>query len=347
MSKCVDCGCIKTEENTNKNKKYKDGFRPRCKECMKLWTKQYEKSVKGYLVRCYRNMESRVSGVQKRKLHLYNGLFILPRKDFYDFSLKSDTYITLLNRYKESGYKPSLAPSIDRIYPWFGYHLENIRWVSHSENSANTRGKEGDKSLHFNPSSIHFVSDLHFLHKNILKYNRNNFCNVDEMNESLVEEWNKVVKQTDLVFNLGDICIGNPIKALPYLQRLNGFIIHLKGNHDNPLMQEKLQPQLLKHLFLDTPYLKININNQDIILCHYPIASWDGMSRGSIHLYGHCHGSFSLQHSMGKSLDVGVDSTFNRIQELRPVSLKEIIEHMSEKEIICFDHHKNFGLDNE
>lgn len=338
--KCVDCGITQSSENSDTNRKYKSGFRPRCKECMKTWTKLYEKSPKGYLVRSYRNMESRVSGIQKRKLHLYEGLAILPREKFYDISLNSGEYLNLLAEYKDSGYKPSLAPSVDRIYPWFGYLEGNIRWVTHAFNSTNTRGKEGDKALNFNVDDVHFVSDLHFLHKNIIQYNRSYLSDVDEMNNLLVEEWNKVVKPNDLVFDLGDICIGNPNKVLPLLERLNGFIIHLKGNHDGPTIFEKLQPSLPKHLFLDSPYLKVNINGQTIVLCHYPIASWENAGRGSIHLYGHCHGSFSLQDKMGKSLDVGVDSTYNRLNKLRPISLAEVLQFMSERDIVCFDHHE-------
>ncbi len=49
-------------------------------------TKKYEKTHKGFLMRLYRNMQSRVTGVQKLKYHLYEGLTILPRKEFYEWA---------------------------------------------------------------------------------------------------------------------------------------------------------------------------------------------------------------------------------------------------------------------
>ena len=101
-------------------------------------TKKYEKTVKGYLVRTYRNMLSRVTGILKNKAHLYKGLEILNKEEFYSWALNSN-YPTLLQTYTESNYDMKLAPSIDRIDPLKGYSIDNIRWVTHSENSSNTR----------------------------------------------------------------------------------------------------------------------------------------------------------------------------------------------------------------
>ena len=98
------------------------------------FTKRYEKTLNGYLMRSYRNMTSRVKGILKKKAHLYEGLDILPKEDFYVWSLNSN-YPQLLEAYKESGYDAKLAPSVDRIDPSKGYVLDNMRWVTHSENS--------------------------------------------------------------------------------------------------------------------------------------------------------------------------------------------------------------------
>lgn len=339
MSNCVDCGVEKTQDNCNKNKNYTDGFRPRCKDCMTKWTKAYEKSPKGYLVRSYRNIESRVNGVQKRKHHLYDNFYILPRKEFYNFSLNDEKFLRLLASYRSSGWKPSKAPSLDRIYPWFGYHADNIRWVSQADNSGHTRGATGNSSLWYDEDNIHFVSDLHFLHRNIIKYNREYCDNVDEMNELIVKEWNAVVKPNDLVFDLGDLSMGSMKLAKSLLIRLNGFIVHLKGNHNGPKEYEFFAEDNPKQLFLDSPYLMTVLNGLKIVMCHYPLVSWDDMHKGSIHLYGHCHGSLGIADKLGKSLDVGIDNTYNRIQQLRPISLAEVRAYMETREVSCFDHH--------
>lgn len=96
--------------------------------------KKYEKTLNGYLMRSYRNMTSRVKGILKKKAHLYEGLDILPKEEFYAWSLNSN-YPQLLEAYKESGYDAKLAPSVDRIDSSRGYVLDNMRWVTHSENS--------------------------------------------------------------------------------------------------------------------------------------------------------------------------------------------------------------------
>jgi hypothetical protein len=101
-----------------------------------LHTKVYEKTPKGFLMRLYRNMKSRVEGVQKAKYHLYEGKQIhFSKEEFYDFALNSDTFKNLYNEYEESGFDRKLAPSIDRLDSSKGYSFDNIEWVTHSENS--------------------------------------------------------------------------------------------------------------------------------------------------------------------------------------------------------------------
>lgn len=100
-------------------------------------TKKYEKTKKGFLMRCYRNMKSRVTGVQKKKKHLYLGKALLDKEIFYDWSLKNESFNNLFSEWELSGYDRKTCPSIDRINSSLGYELDNIRWITHSENSRN------------------------------------------------------------------------------------------------------------------------------------------------------------------------------------------------------------------
>lgn len=102
-------------------------------------TQKYEKTPKGFLVRAYRNMQSRITGVQRNKHHLYEGKELLDRKQFYDWSWYCGDFEYLFKKWVESGYDQRLTPSVDRVDPDKGYELSNIRWVTHSFNSANTR----------------------------------------------------------------------------------------------------------------------------------------------------------------------------------------------------------------
>jgi len=100
-----------------------------------LCTKKYEKTKQGKLVRTYRNMQTRVYGILKTKAHLYEGLSLLEREDFYSWSLNDQDFNQLFENWETSGYDKKLSPSIDRINTSLGYSLENMRWLTHSENS--------------------------------------------------------------------------------------------------------------------------------------------------------------------------------------------------------------------
>lgn len=118
---CLSCKLIKQQEY----RKVDDNF------C----TKKYEKTINGYLMRTYRNMKSRVTGVQHKKAHLYLGLDILDKESFYAWSLGNEDFHKLFNEYKLREYEMKYAPSIDRKDTTKGYILDNIRWITHSLNS--------------------------------------------------------------------------------------------------------------------------------------------------------------------------------------------------------------------
>lgn len=109
-----------------------------------LWTKKYEKTKKGFLVRCYRNMLSRVKGISKP--HLYFGKGILDKPLFYQWSLLDTSFNHLFTIWEQSQFERRLTPSIDRINPDYGYLPKNIRWITFSENCQNTRRNKFDES---------------------------------------------------------------------------------------------------------------------------------------------------------------------------------------------------------
>ena len=101
------------------------------------YTKKYEKTPRGFLMRLYRNMQSRVTGVQVKKRHLYHGKELLSREDFYTWALHGNEkqFFNMFEEYENSGYDRKLAPTVDRINSAKGYTLDNMRWLTHSENS--------------------------------------------------------------------------------------------------------------------------------------------------------------------------------------------------------------------
>lgn len=102
-------------------------------------TKRHEKTPQGFLMRAYRNMKSRVTGVQKKRAHIYQGLPILPKDDFYTWSKGNADFWRLYRLWTKSGYDRRLTPSVNRVDPDEGYLLGNIEWITHSLNSGLAR----------------------------------------------------------------------------------------------------------------------------------------------------------------------------------------------------------------
>lgn len=95
----------------------------------------YKQTPKGYLSTVYSRMRSRVSGEAKSKAHLYKGKELISREEFYVWALSCNKYFEMFEAYKKSEFRIILAPSIDRVDTTLGYTIDNMRWLTHSENS--------------------------------------------------------------------------------------------------------------------------------------------------------------------------------------------------------------------
>ncbi len=80
--------------------------------------------------------------------------------------------------------------------------------------------------------NIFFTSDQHFGHKNIIKFSNRPFNSVEEMDEMMIQRWNEKVGETDEVYHLGDVGLASSGKLRKILERLNGKIYLIKGNHE-------------------------------------------------------------------------------------------------------------------
>ena len=84
----------------------------------------------------------------------------------------------------------------------------------------------------FDGSKVFFTSDTHFYHGNIIRFCNRPFKDVETMNETIISNWNNTVGQDDIVFHLGDFCLGGSAEWTRILNRLNGRIYLIMGNHD-------------------------------------------------------------------------------------------------------------------
>ncbi len=176
--------------------------------------------------------------------------------------------------------------------------------------------------------AIFFTSDPHFFHKGILQHCSRPFSTVREMNQTLINNWNSVVKHDDEVWILGDLFfISNKDAICSVLEKLNGKLNWIIGNHDS---EKILSHEKITSFFSFIGYYKeISVktssgNYKKICLMHYPIAEWNKKDYGSWHLHGHMHGERMTEDL---SYDVGVDTN----PMYRPYSLKEIEEIMTTK----------------
>jgi len=124
-----------------------------------------------------------------------------------------------------------------------------------------------------------FTADTHFGHANIIKYCNRPFRNVFEMDDVLIDNWNSKVGVNDIVYHLGDFCMGNEKK---YLEALHGKIIFIEGSHDK--WMNSRHPKLIE---LEVPAIYRDVEYPTyprmLTLCHYSMRSWGlcGSSSGS------------------------------------------------------------------
>ncbi len=176
--------------------------------------------------------------------------------------------------------------------------------------------------------SVWFTSDTHFGHANIIELSGRPFGSVGEMDESLVANWNGVVRADDEVWHLGDFAFRNTVPAAEYLRRLNGRVHLVWGNHDSA------QTRALSGWASSGPYAEIGLEGRRLVLFHYAMRVWNRSHTGSVHLYGHSHGSLAGD---SQSCDVGVD---HAPWAYRPVSLREILGFLETQTArVPVDHH--------
>lgn len=193
----------------------------------------------------------------------------------------------------------------------------------------------------------YFTSDLHFGHKNIIKFCNRPFKDVDEMNYELVRKYNNVVKPEDTCYFLGDLGKLRFEDFRDVINSMNGNKIMVLGNHDKGTLS-----------FLNLGFQAVMLNgcmiveNKFLTFSHYPLIgvkredtsmykgreheNWYreditkklgyGVSDfGQFHVHGHLHAPNSGRAKVieGRQMDIGVDGN-----NYMPVSLGKISKIM-------------------
>lgn len=234
--------------------------------------------------------------------------------------------------------------------------------------------------------NIWVTSDTHYGHRNITgpKVSRwssgyRDFKDVPEMNAHIVKQINKVVKEDDLLYHLGDWSFGGIEEIWNFRKQLRcKNIILLLGNHDEHILENKklpncwwttteeqvkysdgtysrdIQENLLsvtdiqthrsayaKDLFtIVDKQLEVKHGKHQFFMSHYPHLSWHHASKGVIMLHGHEHGHLDHLNKDVKRLDVGIDTAKKLLGEYRPFSIEEIITINANKGVNMLGHHQ-------
>lgn len=161
-----------------------------------------------------------------------------------------------------------------------------------------------------------FISDTHFGDKNIIKFEDRPFNSVDEMDDKMIENWNSVVSDEDVVYVVGDF-ISN-IDKFDILNNLNGTIKLIIGNHDKKFISKYEE------------YKNVEIINYSIILDEFWIVSHKPIYMNThmpyVNIFGHVHTNPIYNSITSNSFCVCVERN-----NYTPVDFRFIKKSISEK----------------
>lgn len=181
------------------------------------------------------------------------------------------------------------------------------------------------------PSRIYVTADSHFGQIDAIEAYDRPFADERAMTDAIVDCWNDVLRPDDVLVHLGDfvgdlegaeekVRVAAEVRKRLRVER----ILLVRGNHDprRPEFDANFDDvvDLLDH--------RMTHATHRVVMSHYPMRSWRGNRRGSVHLYGHTHGRLE---EIGRSTDVGVDCW-----KFRPVRLEPLLEWLASRPILAF-----------
>ena len=165
----------------------------------------------------------------------------------------------------------------------------------------------------------YFISDTHFGHDNVIRFCDRPYINADDMDAKLIDNWNSVVTDKDVVYILGDMFFRNSYDPKVILKQLKGRKHLIIGNHDKWITEE------LRSYFKSIENIKIfKEDKKRFTLCHYPLATFVG----DYMIFGHIHNT--LNDSLCIELITKTDNLLNacvEINEYKPVTLEQLIKN--------------------
>lgn len=179
---------------------------------------------------------------------------------------------------------------------------------------------------------IYLTSDFHFCHAREFVYKQRGFESIHDMNEAIVENYNRVVGMEDDVYILGDIMLNNNDEGLKLLKGLRGHIHIIIGNHDTDNRVELYRG--CWNVVEVTYATVIKYGKYHFYLSHYPTFTGnlqtESLKEMMCNFFGHMHQTTNFYNDIPFMYHVGVDS-----HECTPVSIETAISDMKRKVIEC------------
>ena len=184
----------------------------------------------------------------------------------------------------------------------------------------------------------YYIADLHFFHENLnTKMDKRGFANVNAMNDYMLKQWNSKVRNRDEVVILGDLSWGKSEETNQLLQKLNGRLYLIQGNHDRYIKDPNFDSSRFEWIKM---YEELNDNKRKVVLCHYPIMCYNGQYKldaegnpKTYMLYGHVHDTY----------DQRLLERFQRItSETTLLNAQEETKHIPCNMINCFCMYSNY-----
>lgn len=200
-----------------------------------------------------------------------------------------------------------------------------------------------------------FTSDIHFWHRNVIKYSGRPWSTVEEMNQGIIDNFNALVKPEDLVYCLGDFSLS--YQGAEMRKYLNGTWMLVPGNHDkchqvfHKNREEKKANSTKRYedmgfIVLPEKYSTVLTDNGEEIaaqICHFPYQEDQGNFEYTpryqnlrpkptfltqVHLNGHVHNAwktsmfwFEEEERFVPQINLGVD-----VWDWKPVSEAELFQ---------------------
>ena len=175
-------------------------------------------------------------------------------------------------------------------------------------------------------SKIWFSSDLHLGHNRSFIYAPRGFNSIEEMNEAIIERWNSVVGADDDVYVLGDLMLGDNEKGLDCIERLNGKLHIVLGNHDTNVREMKYR-YFARNVVEVAPAIRLKYHKYHFFLTHFPCMAGnlerESLTQTTCNLFGHTHSKQKFYNDIPFMYNVAVDA-----HDCYPVEIEDVIADM-------------------